>query len=487
MKNRIFAMVLLLSIIAAAGTWAQNLPSVPGSSSSSIWSSPQSTTTEGRYRSNADNFIRPDQYSGVRFNKWFGMVSFLWDGNYEAIATVGFATRVDNVYIGAFYNGNFWAGAPANDYTTQEPNTVPNGGSAGKTYDVYSNISTAPGPVNNVSVLIGLADMGFRLTYRTNHQSFKESNIVTDDQLYKNYRSDEGYIAPQIAWAMAKDLTKNGIRPYATVDLVFDRNYRKVETAGGYSGEKVEHSLNHFDPSFALGMGGYTFYNEDGFKASADVDYLLELNIYNNEYSYLDGNKYKTAKFKGEYSPASISWVEKKYASNTLTPSVSGSWSDEKLALKFKFNMPLSISARKQNTMDLNSSNDLVYHGFSDATTTFIFRPDLRLALQYKIVPNRLTMNAGARIQTAALTLTKIDRVYYEDDSEMGSQTVHQKNFGSAIASRFHIGATYSLTENAWVEATTGVTNSYGNEGAIEVFAPGGLFSFGSILFSLKF
>jgi hypothetical protein len=129
----------------------------------------------------------------------------------------------------------------------------------------------------------------------------------------------------------------------------------------------------------------------------------------------------------------------------------------------------------------------LVYNGFSDSTTTFTFRPDLRLALQYKIIPDRLTLNTGARIQASALTLTTINRTYYNDGNKEGTQTAYQNSFGSSIASRFHLGVTYNFTENAWVEATTGVSNAFGNEGAIEIFAPGGLFSFGSLLVSLKF
>ena len=488
MKNRVFTTAILLAIIAAAGAWAQNLPG-------NIWSSPQSTTTEGRYRSNADNFIRPDQYSGVRFDKWFGLASFLFDDNYSPIATAGFATKVNDIYIGAFYTGNFWAGAPANNYTAQQFTTPPAGGAADKTYNVYNTISTVPNPVNNAAVLIGVADMGFRLTWRTNYQSFNKSDIVTGNQVYKNYQSEEGYITPQIAWAMAKDLTGNGIRPYAALDLAFAHNYRKVETNGpdsaSVTGSNVIRSQNHFDPSLSAGLGGYTFYNKNGFRGSFDADYVLTLNIYDNEYSYNDGGTYKTKKIKGTNSPGLIPLVEQSYVSNLLTPSLSGSWSEDRLALRFKLNLPLTLTSEESSTMDLDSSNNLIKNGFNDASTIFIFRPDLRLALQYKIIPSKLTLNAGARIQTTAIYLKTIDRAYYNSGSKGATSTVHDNSFGGnqqsgSFASRFHLGLTYNMTDNAWVEATTGVTNAYGND-AIEIFAAGGLFSFGSILVGLKF
>ena len=484
MKNKLFLLALLMMVISAAGIWAQNLPA-------SIWTSPQSTVTEGRYRSNADDFIRPDAYAGVKFNRWFGMISFLWDENFSGIATLGYATKVSNVYLGGFYNGNLWAGAPANNYTSMETFPVPNGGVAGRPYNVYNYINVVPANVNNIALIVGAADMGFRITYRTNHQSFNESGIVTGNQLYKNYKAEGGYIAPQIAWAMAKDLTGNGIRPYATVDLVFNRDYLSTETSGpdsnGIEGVKIGRSSNHIDPSVGLGLGGYTFYNQDGFKASCDLDYVLTLNIYDNEYSYEKDGVYRTGTIKGTYSPASISLVEKSYVSNQVTPSLSGSWSEDRLSLKFKLNLPLTIISREDNQMDVNSSYNLVRQGANDSTFSFSFRPDVRLALQYKIIPGKLVLNAGARLQTAAITLEKVDRVIFNDDVKTSSQTIHQDSWGSSFVSRFSLGPTFNLTDNVWIEAVTGVTNAYGNSGTIDVFAPGGLFSFGSILVALKF
>ena len=193
MKIRIFTLALLLSFIVM-GAWAQNLPgfpSAPGVSTkhtwaSSIWTSAQSSTTEGRYRSNTDDFIRPDSYTGVKFNKWFGFASFLWAGeeaSTEMLATLGFATKVSNIYIGALYTGNLWDKVPNNDYIEEVPATTPLGGDTGKTYDVYPSINVAADPGNNFAVLIGVADMGFRLTYRTNYLAFNEKDIVTGGQL----------------------------------------------------------------------------------------------------------------------------------------------------------------------------------------------------------------------------------------------------------------------------------------------------------------
>jgi len=500
MKNKIFSLALLLSMsmIVTAGVWAQNLPA-------SIWTSPQSATTEGRYRSNADDFIRPDAYLGVKFNKWFGLLSFLWDennNNYHApYATAGFATKVNGIYIGTFYSGNLWTGAPVYNYTERE--IVPNGGVSGKSYSVYDpiNVAVMSPPVNNFSVLIGVKDMGFRLTYRTNHQSFSENDIVlgatgnSTGQLYKSYSAGSGYLAPQFAWAMAKDLTKGGIRPYVTIDLVFNRDNQDSETAGpdanGVSGSKIGRSGNHLDPSFGLGLGGYTVYNKDGFKLSCDLDYVLTLNIYDNEYSYEENGVYKTGTIKGTYSPSQVPFTEKSYVYNSVTPSLSGSWSQDKVALKFKLNMPLTFVNEEASPMveDAATPGNLIYIGTSASTFSFSFRPDIRFAMQYKIIPDKLTLNVGARIQATAITLNTISQTQYNNSGDVlsGSER-HESSYGGSgnFVSRFSIGPTFNFTENIWLEANTGVTNAYG-DGAIDIFAPGGLFSFGNILVALKF
>jgi hypothetical protein len=489
-------------MIAAAGAWTQDLPYTPGTTTR-IWTSPQSSTTEGRYRSNADDFIRPDSYTNLKFDKWFGLTAFRWDEttNFSAIATTGFATKINTLFISAFYSGNFWTGAPVNNYAEQEPSTTPAGGTSGKVYNIYNNINMggANNPVNNVALLLGFADMGIRLTYRTDYQSFKKSNIVTENQLYKNYFVEKGYIAPQVAWAMAKNLTANGIKPYVTVDLNFNRDYRRTETegpdvAGGTNatGKSIVRSQNYFEPMLSVGLGGFTLLNKEGFRLSTDLDYVLTLNIYDNEYSYIDNGEYKTGKIKGTYSPGSNPYIERSYISNLFTPSLSGQWSKEKLALRFKLNLPLTFISDEQNSMAQDTSGKLVYNGTSNSYSTFRFRPDLRLAFQYKIIPDRLTLNAGARIQSTSITLGTLTESHYSMGTKTATRKVKQDataandGSGSSFVSRFHIGPTFSFTENFWVEATTGVSNAYG-DGAIDVFGSGGLFTFGSIMVGLKF
>jgi len=141
--------------------------------------------------------------------------------------------------------------------------------------------------------------------------------------------------------------------------------------------------------------------------------------------------------------------------------------------------------------MALNASNKLVNNGSNITTSTFVFRPDVRLSMQYKAIPDKLTLNTGARIQATALTSETLDIKYYNMGTKTSTQKQHNDatiNIGSGtqFVSRFHIGAAFNFSENVWTEAATGVSNAYG-DGAIDVFKDGGLFAFGSILVGLKF
>jgi len=487
MKDKLFLVALLLAVNFST-LWAQGLPA-------GIWSSPQNIATEGRFRSDADDFIRVDAFNNLSFNHWFGMVSFLQDAQNRAIATIGFATNVRNIYIAAFYNGNFWANAPVNNPIERQfgPDNAPAGGQPGVTYRVFGSINVAPDPINNVALLVGFADMGFRLTYRTNYQSFRDSNIVVGNQLYRNFSAGHGYLAPQIAWGMARDLTSNGIRPYATLDVLFNRHFSRMETAGlnagGNTGEWVERSSNFFAPQLALGLGGFTFFSNDaGFSSAVDFDYELTLRIYNNEFSYLDGNTYRIGQIRGTNNPGTFPLVERSYMSNTFIPAISGSWRQDRIALGFRLNLPLMLSTESSAIMGLSPSNALINAGTSDSRTTFAFQPDLRLGLQYVLVPGRFTLNTGARIQATAISLARVSReVYNAYGNRIHSERIHLDSYGGTFASNFHIGLNLNFLENIWVEATTGVSGAFGDNQAIDVFAPGGLFSFGRVMVGLRF
>ena len=505
MKNKIFfglTTALLLSMIAVGGLWAQvDLPGTP-------FLSPQSQATQTRIRSMADNLMRADAYRDVRFDKWYGYTSFASTSN----VSLGFATKIDDAYLGTHYTGNFWTNLQPNNHTER---TV-----SGKPFldfpvDTEPSVYGANNPTNTVAVLIGVADMGFRFAFHSTHQLFEANDVRTskaipavppseddpddpgspagtDYTYYKSYEAERGAIQPQIVWSMAKNLTKNnGIRPYVGVDLLFDRNYAKVDqytdaTASTSSDGNVKNSQNYFQPILTAGLGGLTFYNKDGFSAGFDLDYRLRLRLYDNEYSYKDGTVYKTSKISGLNANGTLS--EDSWLENRIRPYVTGSWTKDTLALRFRLALPVTITNAEKTTMRSNTTGALEKHGAYTDATTFGFVPQVQLAAQWKIVP-KLALNLGGLITIGNLSLATTEGKQYNADNETpDSDTKVINNSFTGTGAALTAGVTFNITDNLGLEAAIGTSSGLTNND-VNVFSTGGdgLFHFGNILVSLKF
>ena len=106
MYKKIIGLALALLSAAALNLWAQ-LVDLPGGS----FSSPQGATTQGRIRSMADDMLRPDAYRNVKYDKWYGIVSF--SNLFDAKAMLGVAHNIGNIYFASFYRGSFWENLPS--------------------------------------------------------------------------------------------------------------------------------------------------------------------------------------------------------------------------------------------------------------------------------------------------------------------------------------------------------------------------------------
>ncbi|MDR2574955.1 MAG: hypothetical protein LBC52_00765 [Treponema sp.] len=476
MKKLFIFMALIL--ITTAVVFAQNQVTsgsiaMPGSPN---WASPQFTATQGMFRDAADNFIRPDYYSAVTFDKFFAMTSFASTNRVQ----LGYAGKIGNLYIGAAYGGSFWAGYTQLNYTEQEYGAWPGGS---KKVPVYGFAPDNPfngsgDTENRIAVLLGTADMGFRFTFSSvNHEliSIKDSVLGGAVGPVKSYEAERGSITPQIAWAMAKDLTENGIRPYVLLDLGFVRRYIKGEAAGG--GVYVANSENHFDPKLTLGLGGYTLYKSDGgFALLADLEYVLALRFYENEYTYMDGGDSKISTIKGLNSAAGL--TENTYNGHRITTALVGRWSGGPLGLRFRLNLPVTLIGEESTDMTVNGSD--LDSGEKRTTSSIDFAPYLQLAAQWKIVP-KLTLNAGGRITLTAVGQTTIDTDY---KTTPATSTKEIKEVYGNTTNNLTIGFTFLPTDNLTFEASTGI----GANNSINVFdAANGLLSFTSLLVELRF
>ena len=538
---------VLMTALFAGTVFAQGLPTTGGGG----FTSPQSAATQGRLRSDADNFIRPDSFSGVRLTNWFGMASF---ESAERVS-LGYATKLgadeegaNGVFFGAFYRGTFWNNVQTFGYT--ERNSPWLGDE--KVVKNYSTLAFTANPLNQVAFLIGLADMGFRLTFTTTYQTFSDSDfifapIVPDANALstsvKNFKTESGILAPQIAWSMTKNLTSNGIRPWATVDLIFTRNYTERQNYDGLNyaagSMYITSSNNTFSPVLALGLGGLTIANKNSWRTSIDLDYTLTPILYNNDYSVyswdVNGMRQSSNRnIKGEFTrgawvaPTFVSGIpggddendvmltpgyyndtlnERTYINHFICPSISTQWNGDRLRLRAKLNMDMNVRSQKVTPLRTryNYSYDDVAnewvrdnqgvvgtHGSTQDISTFIFSPNLRLAMQWQL-HQRLFLNAGARIGAVDLnvTTTKGDTYAYGVINTNSAYETKAVNYGNSN-NQLTIGTTFNALDNLFLEAVSGATYSAAGGNDVSVFgttggAGNGLFFFSSILVGLRF
>jgi len=480
MKKTVVAVVLFAMI--TAGAFAQ---AIPGG-----FASPQSAATQGRLRSNADDFIRPDAYTNVSFERWYSMASFASTSQ----AALGYATKIGGLYLGTFYSGSFWANA--NKPTYSERTVTGFGGGGDKKVPVYTTgnddrdaaigTDAAGRPANQIAVLVGVADMGFRLSFRTTYESFKtdEARFGTaaagDD--YKSFETAQGLLSPQLAWSMTKNLAEKGIKPWATIDVNFNRDWTKSQLAASGSNLTVGRSMNNIAPELNVCLGGYTLANNNGWRTSADLEYRLQMTLYNNEYN--SGTAIK--EFKGTNDNGTLN--EQSFMGHRIRPSISTQWNGEKLRLRAKLDLNVILNNTATNRMDEVNGSLVKAGGDSSKVFSLQFNPDLALAAQYQAT-SKLFLNAGGRVNLAALNRTTTEGSTYDatgTETPNSSFKTVSTAFGS-LSNQFTLGVTLNATDNLSIEAATGVSNTAGNN--VNVFETGntGLFNFSSILVTLKF
>jgi hypothetical protein len=143
----------------------------------------------------------------------------------------------------------------------------------------------------------------------------------------------------------------------------------------------------------------------------------------------------------------------------------------EKLAIKSRLNLPLTFGSTTNSELDYKdgSKTDLVKDGTETTTGTFVFEPQIILGVQYKIVPDKLSINFGGTIAPTKVTTTTIKHKKFVQDEEKtpdGSETlVDVSDFNATFASvstTLGMGITFYFTPNFVLDASTGVHTGSG-------------------------
>jgi hypothetical protein len=488
-KNRKFLIAIaVISMLAAAGGSLYAEPY--------LFSSPQKYATATQFRSDADKFIDVRRYAGLEFDKFFGAISFQ-NSNLAQVGSTnmmqfGAAANFGKVYTALYYGGNALA-LPPDTYREYKGKKV---------YSAFPKLVLDSGvlPYNEASVLIGVADMGFRLSFVStyNSKNLKDFYYGSDPDVsilpvYKSYQGEHGSLNPQIAWGMARELIPDkGLKPHVYIDLDFWRDYEKFNDG---TGEQIKASNNVFTFGFTAAAGGFSLVNNNGFDLGVDLWYTLNLKGFDNEYSPVAG---KIVSFKGVYSDAETvtdktdDYYRTEYVKNLLTPYLYASWTGDRVSLSAELGLELGLISDKRTQFDLNG-NSPVKEGFDSSAFAFTFKPVLDLGMQWTVVRDKFYVNVGSEIKILSINSESADIDNYTAGAKVGSTEKEYTNIFDGASTDLRLGVNFNITQNLGVQAVCGIANnnnlslfgsSLTNGAASQV---NGLAVFSQIMATLKF
>jgi len=240
-KFKVLGLIALTALIVAMPVLAQDAPAELQSNTS--------RSTAGLFGTDVDDSMSVHGYSNVEFGAWAGFIGWggeLSNGNATGNPlSIGYATNVGALYLGAWYTGNVMA---FNNTKTEivtgnydlnrqlQTNTVTSTQFEG--FETTSN--------NQLEVLVGVADMGFKvgfwenMTVRQNPDRTvtvteeTNGNRITYDRDFDidAYREYKGHLMPSLTWGMELSAGPLTIRPTAAFALDIFRDKRILSRFG---------------------------------------------------------------------------------------------------------------------------------------------------------------------------------------------------------------------------------------------------------------
>jgi hypothetical protein len=460
-----------LSLILHGAAFVQQASSTPLDFSVS----PTKSSTAGLFTGAADDYLDVNAYNSVEFNSFFSYGSLAS----MVVGQFGFAKRIGAVYVGAGYVGSMGRGWERVDLTECEIDVSGLGLGRWKKLNEADAINGDIGAVlplngNNerFAVLIGVADMGFKIGFAADRKSFEAEDVYfgTYDKnlVYSSYSARHGWLIPSVGWGMARGLTENGIRPSVNLTVGFYSEeskgalYFDLEVDDEKDIEMMFVSQNYCEPILEIALGGYDFYRGNSVRFGVDAEYTLCMKIYKNIYNLPDGNGgLAFGVVDGVYEGTTI--IKSDSSVHVLKPSVKldCAFSDA-VQLRAKAAFPVMFASQTNTGMDVDIADGcaLKKHGVDFEMSAFSIAPVIDAALQYKILDNKLVFNMGVSFIAATITAateTTNNYVYGEEiPHQKRIKKIKQRSTNSPESLR--CGVIWNINENIGVEAVTGVT-----------------------------
>jgi hypothetical protein len=429
----------------------------------------QRNATATLYKTDVDNYLNVNNWSGVEFEKWFGFLHGSGITLPGIRANLGYATKVGGLYIAARYWGNVFQQTTGAESVTLAPTYDP------VTHALTQLVETTAYPAdkyrnsnNHLDVLIGVAGQGIRLgffeamAFNAADGLSTRSFIKTDSQngqiRYQNevdeYTQYSGNLRPSLQWGTLLNVSNLTIKPRAGaafniyMNKQFDSFYADYYTfEGRIVGTKVlshgaGNSSGYLQPIFTVGAD-IGLPKKDTLATTFTIDYLMNFNIYNNDYSAsgFDGTTKGPVSWT-VYTPtittslnaqttnvtSTLTFNDSKGMYHRIAPKVTLDKAvTDGLKVGLIVQVPVTITTtssdqyREQKTFNeiidytatntaeaVTTTNTTVHtpDGLTE-TTVFTVNPELRVGASYAFIPGRFTVNAGVKLDPTVLTHTK--------------------------------------------------------------------------------
>jgi hypothetical protein len=403
-----------------------------------------------------DNYMDVNYYDSVKLNKMFAFA-----GIDSTSLDLGYAQKVGNLYVGTYYSGNIlYMTTPSTISTTVKTTpTIDGNGIITNTETVTTkkiDADTGFHTVNNINALFGIGGMGLKLGFYENMTSYlaptaaailseETTNSGTQVNTKKEYTDTSrasGFMTPSVAWGMNLPFGTGTLSPNAKVTVDFYQDsaaytYNESKTIAGstiydgvYNTNLKTYTLNNYGriaPTANVGAN-LAFEKKDGEQATVGLNYEIYIPIYTEggkkETTDQTLTKYSTTA-KTTQNTTTVNTDAYSYMRNTITPAFYYSKDmGDKLTVGFNAKViasltngkstPLTVTTTKTTVDNYDQSTDADSvttivetqpdtNGTTDTTNLYV-SPYLNAGFAYKIVPEKLSLNAGLAINAPRLT-----------------------------------------------------------------------------------
>ena len=380
----------------------------------------------GTLRDDADNFMDVRYYNEVDFSNFF-----VWTNLSASSATLGYAKKFDNLYLGTYYNGSLWNGSSSTKTTTSDS----------------TSLSKTVKGTHYFDLLFGFSGMALKFdTY------FNTNNSVTESTNYITDKKNSNSVLGLTFGGFSISSEKLNIKPWARVgfSILDQTEYSKVEvnivdsTITTTETDKSS-NLNLFSVKLAADFESgdkYSFFSVFG------LAYTLNTAVGANGiiYESVTGTETTTVEREGL-----------KYNASIIAPSYRFEYNaSENLKLAGRVRVNADITTVCGGNTYITGAKPEEMEALTVSTTTEI-TSNLGLGMQYILKPN-FAMNVGLYAVLPEFNSTKT--VTPVGDSKSTTVT---SGVDTSFSSSLRTGFVWDINENCALDAYTniGLTPSF--------------------------